>query len=103
MTKKSMLQISRPSTARELPSSSSPRWIAPRHCLSSSGVSWIPIQPDRPYFAMRLAERLGSLSPLKKIGGGGVFLGLAPHPPPLEVAGSPLVPPWCLVPLAPLS
>jgi hypothetical protein len=51
--------------------------MAPRHCLSSSGVSWIPIQPERPYFAMRFAERFGSLSPLKKIGGCGFCTGFA--------------------------
>jgi len=54
--------------------------MAPRHCLSSSGVSWIPIQPDRPYFAMRLAERFRSLRPLKKIGGCGFWTGFAPNP-----------------------
>src|SRR5215475_5104059 len=63
MTNQSILQISRLSTERELPSSSSCRWMAPRHCLSSSGVSWIPIQPDRPYVAMRFAERFGLKDP----------------------------------------
>jgi len=43
-------------------------------------VSWIPIQPDRPYFAMRLAERFRSLRPLKKIGGCGFWTGFAPNP-----------------------
>lgn len=51
--------------ASGLPSSSSSCWIGPRHSVSSSGVSWIPIQPDRLYFAMRFAERIGSLRPLK--------------------------------------
>jgi hypothetical protein len=60
-----MLQMSRSSIECELPSSSSSRWMALRHCWSSSGVSWMPIQPDRSYFAIRLAERFASLSPLK--------------------------------------
>ena len=63
--------------------------MAPRHCSSSSGVSWIPIQPDRPYFAMRLAERFGSLSPLKKIGGCGFCTGFAPNPHRSKSANSP--------------
>jgi 4-hydroxy-4-methyl-2-oxoglutarate aldolase len=40
-----MLPMSRSSTERELSSFPSSCWMAPRHCWSSSGVSWIPIQP----------------------------------------------------------
>ena len=63
--------------------------MAVRHCASSSGESWIPIQPDRPYVAIRLAERLGSRSPLKKIGGCGCCTGLAPNPHRSKSANSP--------------
>jgi hypothetical protein len=49
----------------------------------------MPIQPDRPYLAMRLAERLGSLRPLKKIGGCGFCTGLAPNPHLSKSANSP--------------
>ena len=52
-------------------------------------MSWIPIQPDRPYLAMRLAERFGSLSPLKKIGGCGFCTGFAPNPQRSKSANSP--------------
>ena len=63
MTNQIMLEISMSSIDR--PSSSSSRAMPPRHFCSASGVSWMPIQPDRLYFATRLAERFGSLSPLK--------------------------------------
>ena len=45
----------------DLPSSSSSRAIAVRHARVV-GVSWMPIQPARSYFATRLAERFGSLT-----------------------------------------
>ncbi len=82
-------QISRSSNDVALPSSSSSRWMAPRHSCSSVGVSWMPIQPDRSYLAMRLAERFGSLRPLKKIGGCGSCNGLAPKPQLSKSANSP--------------
>ena len=64
MTNQIMLEISMSSI--DLPSSSSSRAMAPRHvAAAASGVSWMPIQPARLYFATRLAERFGSLSPLK--------------------------------------
>ncbi len=63
MTNQIMLESSMSSI--DLPSSSSSRAMAPRQRCRSSGVSWMPIQPDRSYFATRLAERFGSLSPLK--------------------------------------
>ena len=44
MTNQVMLQISRSSMVRVLPSSPSSCWISPRHVLMSSGVSWIPIK-----------------------------------------------------------
>src|SRR4051794_41481658 len=87
MTNQIMLQPSTSSIAP--PSSSSSRAMAARHCCSSSGVSWMPIQPDRPYFATRLAERLGSFNPLKKIGGGGVLGGVGPEPPRAESGEAP--------------
>src|SRR4051812_25423163 len=87
MTNQIMLQISMSSI--DLPSSSSSRAIASRHCPRDSGVSWMPIQPDRLYLATRLAERLGSLSPLKKIGGCGFLGGVGPHPPRAEGGDSP--------------
>ena len=89
MTNQHMLATSRSSTVRELPSSSSSRWISLRHFWISSGVSWIPIHPDSPYFAMRLAERFGSLRPLKKIGGCGFWRGFAPNPQRSKSANSP--------------
>ena len=49
----------------------------------------MPIQPDRSYFAIRLAERFGSLSPLKKIGGCGFWRGFAPNPQRSKSANSP--------------
>ena len=87
MTNQIMLEISRSSI--DLPSSSSSRPMAVRHSVSSRGVSWMPIHPARSYFAMRLAERLGSRSPLKKIGGCGFCSGLWPKPDGSKSANSP--------------
>ena len=65
MTNQIMLHMSRSSIERGVSSLSSSCWISERHLPMSSGESWIPIHPDRSYFAMRSAERRGSLRPLK--------------------------------------
>src|SRR3954464_9375626 len=83
MTNQIMLETSMSSI--DLPSSSSSRAMAPRHCCRRSGVSWMPIQPARSYFATRSAERFGLLSPLKKIGGGGLLDRLRAEPARVEV------------------
>jgi hypothetical protein len=64
MTNQIMLHMSKFS-GKPRPSSFSSRSISPFHRLMSSGESWMPIQPERPYFAMRLAERFGSFRPEK--------------------------------------
>ncbi len=40
--------------------------MAPRHCSSSSGVSWIPIQPDRPYVGDAVRRALRVLEPAEE-------------------------------------
>ncbi len=49
----------------------------------------MPIQPDRPYLEIRRAERAGSRSPLKKIGGCGCCTGFQPNPHRSKSANSP--------------
>ena len=86
MTNQIMLASSMSSI--DLPSSSSSRPMASRQFPSASGVSWMPIQPDRPYFAIRRAERFGSFRPLNQIGSGS-WRGLAPNPQGSKSANSP--------------
>ena len=70
---------------REVSSRPSSSWIAARHLLSSSGESWIPIQPDIPYLATRSAERFASLRPLKYRGGCGFLDWLCAETAGLEI------------------